>query len=302
MEHNCPICQSVCQPLITDGRDFFVLEGNSPSFDVVYCMVCQIAFTRPHLTDTELAPYYPDHFEAFVKKKSFTAFLQTAKYKSDIKMISKRLKNKNASLYEIGAGRGEFLSIAANAGFDVAGIEPGVKGIEAAKQYYGITLEQGFATDIKYSRKFDIVVMRHVLEHINDFKDVLKNIAHSGLNTGGVLFIKVPRFDSWERRIFKQFWHGLDLPRHRNHFTRQGIIRLLSNYGFHDISVYNEVVPYDILRSLEYFSKHGKPGIAKFICRWILRLPGFLLTLKCQAAGLLFITAGAGRMIVIAKK
>jgi hypothetical protein len=42
----------------------------------------------------------------------------------------------------------------------------------------------------------------------------------------------VPNFDSWQSRRFGTNWFHLDLPRHRSHFTPDGLEALLRRTGF----------------------------------------------------------------------
>jgi SAM-dependent methyltransferase len=302
----CPICETLESKLVfDDGRDFFVAEGNSDQFGVWYCKKCEIGFSVPDMTDAELAKYYPDDFEAYVPKKSLIGYLQKIKYRQDLRIIRKALKvNKLGSiaLFEIGAGRGEFLNEAKKQGLEVAGIEPGKKGVEFAKDHYNIHLQQGFASDLNFKQKYDVIVMRHVLEHLNSFQECLKEISKNGLKTNGLLFIKVPNIGSWEAKFFRKFCLGFDLPRHRFHFTANGLRDMLKVSAFSECVIYNEIIPNDCVRSLFYYSKHSDSCFRKIVS-CILFIPKPLLyVLMMPSLYLLSFLFGAGRIIIVAKK
>ncbi|MCX6765907.1 MAG: glycosyltransferase [Candidatus Moranbacteria bacterium] len=298
----CPICRNECKILFEDGKDYFILDGNSPSFGIAYCNDCEIGISTPFLSDEELSSYYPDEYEAYKPKKSFAAFLQTKKYRGDLKIILKNTSYNNSTLFEIGSGRGEFLNEAKKIGFIVEGIEPGKSGIEFAKNNFNIDLQNGFASGIKYNKKYNIIVGRHVLEHINDFNKCLTDIFQNGLDDSGLLFIKIPRFDSWEARFFGKFCSGFDLPRHRVHFTKRGVKKLLFRVGFENIKILNEVVPSDIIRGLQYYSKHGSNSFLILGAKTFNMFPYIMKLFFAQITGIFLSPLGTGRMIIVAGK
>jgi glycosyltransferase involved in cell wall biosynthesis len=298
----CRICDGPTKILFEDGADFFLLDGRSPAFGVRYCQSCGIGYSFPPLRPEDFSTYYPDDFEAYVPKKTFWGFLQKIKYESDLKRISKHLKPGQRSLFEVGAGRGEFLHAAKDRGFEVAGVEPGVKGVHFSASQYGIQLQEGFASEMRFERSYDVVVARHVLEHLDGFYECLEKIYQEGLAQGGILFLKLPRLDSWEAKCFGRLWRGFDLPRHRVHFTKFGLIKILSDIGFYDIVFRGEVVPSDIAGSIGYYSRHGKSWILRGLARLFDLLPQPLKFMLGQLVGCLLSPWGAGRMIVVARK
>ncbi|MBU2600459.1 class I SAM-dependent methyltransferase [bacterium] len=298
----CPVCNSECRVIINDGKDYFILNGNSPTFGIVYCNNCEIGISVPPMTNEELSDYYPKDYEAYKPKKSFPAWLQTKKYRSDLKIIRKIVGKTNCSLFEIGSGRGEFLNEAKKKGFHVEGIEPSKSGVEYAKQNYGIILQQRYASDIIFKKKYHVIVIRHTLEHLNDFLGCLKNIYHNGIDDNGCMFIKVPRFDSQEFKLFGKLSSGLDLPRHRVHFTKLGIEKLLIKIGFNKIVIKSEIVPSDIIRSFLYYSKYGKKLFPKIFAVIFSRMPYLVKMIFAQIIGTLLSPFAAGRMIITARK
>jgi hypothetical protein len=146
-----------------------------------------------------------------------------------------------------------------------------------------------------------VVVLRHVLEHLNDYNNLLIKIFESGLKENGLLFIKTPRIDSWEASLFGKYWHGYDLPRHRVHFTKEGIEKLLSGIGYSEIKIKNEVVPYDIVRSIKYYGECGPQKFGKFMAGIFLYCPEFLKVGIAYTVGILLFYKAA-RMVVIAKR
>lgn len=296
----CPICKGEAKILHKNGKDYFIGRGRSADFDINYCAFCQIAFSSPFLTDRELSSFYPENYEAYAGKKGFLGWLQILKYKADLKLIRRIVKKSEASIFEIGAGRGEFLDQARSFGFKIAGLEPGRAGRDFAQKNYNIFLQPGLAGELVFGQKYDLIVARHVFEHLNDPWQVLVKIKE-GLMLGGTLFLKLPRLDSWEAKFFKKYWSGYDLPRHRFHYSAEGIAKLLQNHGFDQIKIISEQVPSDIIRSLEYYCL-GEKDFKSKLFKLYLFFPGAIKLILSQLVALVFSPFGSGRMIIIAKK
>ena len=187
-------------------------------------------------------------------------------------------------------------------GFAVSGAEPGSAGREYAKKHFCLDIINEWASDIVYEKKYDVVVLRHVVEHLNHPVPVLENIFKNGLNKGGILFLKLPRLDSWETKFFGRFCDTFDFPRHRVHFTKGGLYDLLTRLGFVDIQIVPEVVPAPIIRSIQYYGKYGASSLGRFFANLFNKLPKPLMILICQLFGFVMIPFSPGRMIVVARK
>jgi SAM-dependent methyltransferase len=79
---------------------------------------------------------------------------------------------------------------------------------------------------------FDGIVMRCYLEHEVDPAKVLR-VSSRILRPGGVLIVKVPNFDCWNRRIVRGArWCGFRHPDHVNYFTPRSLTNLVRAHGF----------------------------------------------------------------------
>lgn len=136
-----------------------------------------------------------------------------------------------ARLLDVGAGRGRFVLAARAAGYEASGIEPSLRGAQAAAAAGApverVTLED---TVIKPD-SIDAVTLWHVLEHLDDAGGALQRIG-GWLRPGGALLVGVPNLASLQARLGGERWYHLDVPRHRTHFTADGLERLLERTGF----------------------------------------------------------------------
>ena len=136
-----------------------------------------------------------------------------------------------ARLLDAGAGRGRFVKSARAAGYDAFGIEPTVRGVEAAREI-GAPVQRATieAAEIPPG-SLELVSLWHVLEHLQEPSEALVRIA-SWLRPGGGLLVGVPNLASLQARLGGERWYHLDVPRHRVHFTPAGIHQLLGRHGF----------------------------------------------------------------------
>jgi len=96
------------------------------------------------------------------------------------------------SLLDIGAGIGQFLHYAMNMYFPVAGTEVSESAIRIARQRYELELLKGTVEEIEWGeRKFDIITLFHVLEHVPDPLETVLS-CRKLLNPNGILLITVP--------------------------------------------------------------------------------------------------------------
>lgn len=109
---------------------------------------------------------------------------QFQKHLSDVEgIIAKHFKGQE--LIEVGCGKGYFLELLKGLGYSITGIDPAYEGENADVIKAPFTRGLGLAADA--------IVLRHVLEHIQDPVSFLVEIANA--NQGGQIYIEVPCFD-----------------------------------------------------------------------------------------------------------
>jgi SAM-dependent methyltransferase len=144
-----------------------------------------------------------------------------------------------AVVVDAGAGRGRFVAHARDAGYDARGVEPSARGVAGAAETYGVALERAGLEDAAVAPgSVDAVTLWHVLEHLDDVPGALATVAR-WLRPGGVLLVGVPNLGSWQARVGGARWYHLDLPRHRVHFTVDGLTRALARAGFEVVATHH---------------------------------------------------------------
>ena len=118
-------------------------------------------------------------------------------------------------------------------GWDAYGIEPSGFASEIAVNQLGLNVFNGYLDEASFGDHFfDVITLWDVFEHLQEPVETLKTIKRI-LKPDGSLVITMPNTNSWERKIFKRFWAGWDVPRHYHIFSPKSIETLLNIHGLH---------------------------------------------------------------------
>ena len=120
---------------------------------------------------------------------------------------------------DIGAGTGDFLIVAINNGWNTKGVEPSEKAKAIAAQK-GVSFAES-SKDLE-DHSFDVITMWHVLEHVPDLENQIKELKRL-LKPGGTIIIAVPNFNSYDAKYYGTFWAAFDVPCHLWHFSKTAI-------------------------------------------------------------------------------
>lgn len=134
-------------------------------------------------------------------------------------------------LLDIGAGNGDFLMTAREAGWEVRGIEPDQAAIAVCAER-GLDVLAGGIERLEGQRAcFDFITISHVIEHVHEPRQVLQR-AFELLKPGGALYIDTPNIDAVGHKRYGVFWRALEPPRHLVLFNWHALERTLHDAGF----------------------------------------------------------------------
>ncbi len=144
---------------------------------------------------------------------------------------------KDLSLLDVGCGWSQALLFFADKGMDCYGFDPAPEAIDYGLSK-GLTVKHAGMDrmDVFGEKKFDVVMLKNVLEHLANPKEVLEEIRTKTLKPGGLLIIDVPN----EFNIFQvagRDLHKLDdwwvaPPAHLNYFSKDTLVNLLEGTGY----------------------------------------------------------------------
>jgi len=214
----------------TNLKHFQTVKDNSVSkeiFELLYDENLDMLVTSPQPDAANLSRYYEseDYISHTDGKRSLFEkayhFIKNIALKNKLSLIN-NLQDKKGALLDIGAGTGDFLSVAKNNGWNAVGIEPSEKARSIANQK-GVELKLN-TSDFE-NNSFDIITMWHVLEHVPNLEGQIKELKRL-LKPNGSIIIAVPNFKSYDANHYKEFWAAYDVPRHLWHFSKTAIRKL----------------------------------------------------------------------------
>jgi predicted transcriptional regulator len=200
--------------------------------DIRICPKCGFIFTANPFSEDILANRYK-HFSKFEFDSQIEVIEENVSYKKRCLRQYFFIKNTiNAidSLLEVGSSSGFNLSLYLKDGVNVYGIEPSAKNVSSCRKKYGIEMFNGvfreYISSASIVRKYDMVFLSHVLEHIIDPYEFLLKL--SDINNQ-YMFIEVPSFDY----KFCDEPFGMFAEEHVNYFTFDSLRHLMETLGYH---------------------------------------------------------------------
>ena len=115
-------------------------------------------------------------------------------------------------------------------GYDVYGIEISEQPYLYSKNDLKLPVDHIDFFDMKEEKKFDVITMWDVLEHIDKADDVIAKCARLTTEKG-IIVIQVPQIDSYFARKHKDNWKMMGLD-HVNYFGKKTISQLLEKHGY----------------------------------------------------------------------
>jgi 2-polyprenyl-3-methyl-5-hydroxy-6-metoxy-1,4-benzoquinol methylase len=233
MKVNCEICNSLSNFLLKQG-----------GYNFFRCSHCALMFVHPLPSDEELGRVYSpkEKYQAHKIHKDYTKETNS-KYTKIFKELG-RIITPPSHVLDVGASDGDFLYVARQKGFTVAGIEPNITTADIANQH-SLNVFNGFLENSPFEKySFDVLRLGDVLEHSNKPNALLQE-CNSYLRTGGLLVISIPNMDSfWAKvtgklyAIFGVPWSVLTPPHHLFYFRENNLDLIFKNNGFSKVAVW----------------------------------------------------------------
>ena len=126
---------------------------------------------------------------------------------------------------DFGCGNGGLLTRLRDRGLcHLYGFDFDPKAREAARAQ-GFRVFDRLDEALAHTPAFDVIVLNHVLEHLDDPESVLRTLMGS-LAGGGEIRLRTPNAASLLSRLFGDAWRGYETPRHLHLFNPHSIRRL----------------------------------------------------------------------------
>jgi 2-polyprenyl-3-methyl-5-hydroxy-6-metoxy-1,4-benzoquinol methylase len=215
--NSCLACDFPMEPLSAGSNDGYF-----------FCRHCHLVRVWPSPSEETLQRYYADFYQ-----------VDRENYMRGIKRNGKRLLNalsrQNAAgrLLEIGSSWGGFLTLAASHGWKVAGVELSPETARWAEERGGHEVHCGSLASSPFVGRgqFDVVVAWHVIEHLVDPLEFLRQV-YSCLKPGGIMALRTPNIASFVAQVNGRLWEWFEAPTHLTLFSPRGLAKLVERAGF----------------------------------------------------------------------
>jgi len=261
--YTCRVCGS--ENIISMGvtRRYY-LSNLTQTVELSYsvCEACQFIFQGEYVGDEFLNYYYSQ--SPMLRRKEPTVF-EVDKNRRQAGFLSKHVVLEGRRVLEIGAHAGAFLShlhknFNCTAYFD-----------ELSEEARTVLASQTGLVDfrtVKDGTKIDVVILRHVLEHIFDL-DKFLDYVRILLAEDGALFIEVPDWSCFDAHTDPLIFE------HLNQFNTANIVQLLARLGWRLDALEKSIHPDDpaspnrvqrIIARPSHIPRPGSSAIADAFC------------------------------------
>jgi SAM-dependent methyltransferase len=231
----CPICNTDRGQLL-HNQTFSKLEG-SPlpySYNLVECLNCGFVFADTYASQDDYNMYYSDmskYEDASIASGSafnqndYDRLLRTSE-------VIEKFIDKDSSILDMGCANGGLLKILFGRGYsDLTGIDPSKICVRNVLNLGIPSLQMDLFSDSfsNLERKFDFIILSHVLEHIRDTQKAIKILAGK-LSENGKIYIEVPDASRYNDFFIVPFYY-IDIE-HINHFSPVSLGNIFRNLGF----------------------------------------------------------------------
>ena len=288
---NCPLCHSLARYDFSSRDLMFDLYER---YDYYGCTNCQAVFQYPMPTMEKIASFYPEDYSIFDQKsraRKVSQFKQSIlqhKYGySQLKPVQiykflaplfslfysmdKPYYIENGKLLDVGCGNGRYLSTMQSLGWNVQGVELSENGVKVCRKLE-LPVHHGDLSSARFdSNSFDVITVRHVIEHIHDPHSLIAELARI-LKPNGKLMIETPNSNALGRKFFATNWFANEVPRHLILFSPDNLCKLASEYDLNKVEISFDTTPKIILNSLDYVTqnkgkKSNKVRWKRSLCR-----------------------------------
>lgn len=223
---DCRLCGS------RDFRRLFVADRSSRQ--VVRCRRCGLVFYNPQPSAEQAAALYStEYFETEFPASGVNALAQLAHRR--LERIEREIRV--GSLLDVGSGRGRFLAVALQRGWDAAGLDVSPAAAAMARGESGARVFEGELTGPRPPElgPVDVVTLWDVLEHLGNPVAAL-GAALDWLKPGGLLVVQTQNVNSITASWMGSRWEQY-VEFHLYHFSSSTLRCALERSGFEQIRI-----------------------------------------------------------------
>jgi SAM-dependent methyltransferase len=180
----------------------------------------------------QIATYDPDWDTTIHQPQRFTKERIQVRDYARTRVLLNGLYPDRGKLLEIGSGYGFLLAEFKKDGWDVRGAEPNGFCCRYTRETHGIEAFNGILEDARIAdQSFDVVLLNHVIEHMDDPLGTLREI-NRVLKLDGHFVVETPRYDTLMFKLLGRRERSLNCEGHIYFFTTHTLQNLYQAAGF----------------------------------------------------------------------
>ncbi|QUH19018.1 class I SAM-dependent methyltransferase [Alkaliphilus sp. B6464] len=226
---------NVCNQSISEDNKELI----NPIRKWVKCTNCNLIYANPLPAEEKLNKYYSE-----IAKEKFGGIYGDidARFEFLVNMSNKRLEKIEGytsgakTLLDIGTGIGVFTGTALDRGWKAEGLELTPEDCQYAKDKFELELKQENFYLFNEDRKYDVVTLFEVIEHLQTPLKDLKQI-NKLIKDNGILVVATPIQDTLYGKKMKEnnvFWNVVT---HLSYFTKDVMLNYLEEAGFEVLEI-----------------------------------------------------------------
>lgn len=215
-----------------NNKDEFKLKYQKENFAVVTCNKCSLHFIPPYYRKKIQYTQYKNA-DVTAAVRAGNNWIKIQRHKLRFKFIQKFIKS--GKLFDLGAGWGHFMLAGKELGYDVYGVEISEQPYLYCVNDLKLPVDHIDFFEMDEAKKFDVITMWDVLEHIDKADEFLAKCAKL-TKPDGYLFLQVPQIDSYFAKRHKDNWKMMGLD-HVNYFGKETITKILERNGYEVVKI-----------------------------------------------------------------
>lgn len=253
----CIVCEASSEVLYERAEDLYFDSGFTCRYRLCSNLRCRTVLQDPIPNHEELRGFYRSYYtqrtltsaqrlEKTVRGKIQALLMrrierddrgapapdEKIRASHDLLDMAGVLPGSHTSVLDVGCGNGESMVMMKALGYArVQGTECDAKAAASARSL-GFEVGIGHAEALPFAdASFDVLYLRHVIEHVRDPRLALRECARV-LKPHGYLSLVTPNAASTLHRRFGMAWRGLEAPRHLQIFTTPSLKSLVQQGSF----------------------------------------------------------------------